>query len=576
MRIFATAGHVDHGKSSLVTALTGTNPDRWREERERGMTIDLGFAHFTLPSGREVSLIDVPGHIRFINNMLAGVGGIHGAILVVDAHEGWMPQTEEHLRILELAGTRHGVVVVSRVDLVDDDEAELTAIDTRERLAGTFLTDAPIVKVSTVRGDGLDDLRRELDHMMDTSSGSPDRDRPRLFVDRVFAPKGSGTVVTGTLTDGSLAVGDSVVVQPLRREVRVRGIQTHGRTVESIEPGHRVALNLSGVEHGDVRRGHAVVRADDWHLTTMLDASFSALSALDHDVTRRGAYTMHVGSDELPVRLRVLGDESIRPGANGFIRLHLTEPRPLVMGDRFVIRESGRDETVGGGVVRDVAPLLTASRARPIDDDETNVDRMVAERGWIDAVDLRRFTGVSRTPNVARWVVDPAVLEAANESLRARLAAAGADGLEISSLDDRERALLPTYTDIQVTGGYARTRGADDPLLSHPGIETIRAGGCAPSVPTTLTNTELRRLQKAGVLFERDGEWFHVEALETARLAALGLLTSHPNGFTMSQFREALGVTRKHAVPIATELDARGVTRRRGDVRIAGPRLNRE
>jgi len=576
MRIFATAGHVDHGKSSLVTALSGTNPDRWREERERGMTIDLGFAHFTLPSGREVSLIDVPGHIRFINNMLAGVGGIRGAILVVDAHEGWMPQTEEHLRILELTGTRHGVVVVSRVDLVDDDEAELTAIDIRDRVVGTFLADAPIVKASTVRGDGLDDLRQELDHLMDSSTGSPDRGRPRLFVDRVFAPKGSGTVVTGTLTDGSLAVGDSVVVQPLRREVRIRGIQTHGHSVESIEPGHRVALNLSGIEHGDVRRGHAVVRADDWHLATVLDASFTALASLDHDVTRRGAYTMHVGSDELPVRLRVLGDESIRPGAHGFVRLHLAEPRPLVMGDRFVIRESGRDETVGGGVVRDVAPLLTASRAQPVDDDHANVDRIVAERGWIDAVELRRFTGVSRSPTVAQWVVDPAVVTAAETSLRRRVTEAGAEGLEISALDDRERALLATFTDITVSGGFARTRGADDPLLSHSDIDVIRAGGCAPSATIALTNAELRRLQKAGVLFERDGEWFHVDALETARLAAVSLLASHPDGFTMSQFREALGVTRKHAVPIATELDARGITRRRGDVRIAGPRLNRE
>lgn len=576
MRIFATAGHVDHGKSSLVTALTGTNPDRWREERERGMTIDLGFAHFTLPSGREVSLIDVPGHIRFINNMLAGVGGIHGAILVVDAHEGWMPQTDEHLHILELAGIRHGVVVVSRVDLVDEDEAELTAIDIRDRVLGTFLADAPIVKVSTVRGDGLDDLRRDIDFMMDTTTESPDRGRPRLFVDRVFAPKGSGTVVTGTLTDGSLAVGDSVIVQPLQRDVRIRGIQTHGRSVDSIEPGHRVALNLSGIEHSDVRRGHAVVRADDWHLTTMLDASFTALVSLDHDVTRRGAYTMHVGSDELPVRLRVLGDESIRPGTHGFVRLHLAEPRPLVMGDHFVIRESGRDETVGGGVVRDVAPLLTSSRARPLVDDDANVDRLVTERGWIDAVELRRFTGVSRSPNVAQWVVDPAVLKASETSLRTRVTDAGAEGLDISALDERDRVLLATFTDITVTGGYARSRGADDPLLSHPDIEVIRAGGCAPTTPITLSNTELRRLQKAGILFERDGEWFHVDALDMARGVAATLLGHYPDGFTMSQFREALGVTRKHAVPIATELDARGITRRRGDVRIAGPRLDRE
>jgi selenocysteine-specific elongation factor len=241
-----------------------------------------------------------------------------------------------------------------------------------------------------------------------------------------------------------------------------------------------------------------------------------------------------------------------------------------------VIRESGRDETVGGGVVRDVAPMLTASRAQPHDDDDANVDRIVAERGWIDAVELRRFTGVSRSPSVAHWVVDPAVLTATTVSLRTRVTAAGPEGLDVSALDDRERAVLATFADIRITGGFAREEGADDPLLSHPDIDVIKAGGCAPSAPTTLSNAELRRLQKAGVLFERDGEWFHVDALETARIAAAQLLAAHPDGFTMSQFREALGVTRKHAVPIATELDARGITRRRGDVRIAGPRLNRE
>ncbi len=231
---------------------------------------------------------------------------------------------------------------------------------------------------------------------------------------------------------------------------------------------------------------------------------------------------------------------------------------------------------MGGGVVRDVAPVLTASRAQPHDDDDANVDRIVAERGWIDAAELRRFTGVSRPPMVAHWVVDPTVLKASQTSLLTRVTNGGAEGLDVSGLDERDRALLSTFTDVTVTGGYARTRGADDPLLSHPGVEVLRAGGCAPMVPSTLTNTELRRLQKAGVLFERDGEWFHVDALETARLVAAALLASHTDGFTMSQFREALGVTRKHAVPIATELDARGITRRRGDVRIAGPRLNRE
>ena len=257
MTAVATAGHVDHGKSSLVLALTGTDPDRFAEEKRRGLTIDLGFAHTALPSGAELSFIDVPGHVKFLRNMLAGVGGVSACVFVVAATEGWKPQSEEHLRILELLGIDSGIIALTKADLVDDDLLELAQMDVADHVAGTFLADAPVVAVSAISGLGLDELRHELDVLVAGAVAVSDRGRPRLWIDRVFAAKGSGTVVTGTLTGGELAVDQNVTVEEF--PARIRALQTSGRSVDKIGPGNRVALNLSGIDHHDLARGHAVV-----------------------------------------------------------------------------------------------------------------------------------------------------------------------------------------------------------------------------------------------------------------------------------------------------------------------------
>jgi selenocysteine-specific elongation factor len=350
--VVATAGHVDHGKSSLVLALTGTDPDRFEEEKRRGLTIDLGFAHTTLPSGEELSFIDVPGHVKFLRNMLAGVGGINACVFVVAATEGWKPQSEEHLRILELLGVDAGIVALTKADLVDDDLLALAQMDVADHVAGTFLADAPVIAVSAVSGLGLDELRTALDAVVAGVRTSGDTGRPRLWIDRVFAAKGSGTVVTGTLTGGWFAVDQTVVVD--HHEARIRGLQTAGRAVDRIGPGHRVAINLSGVDHHDLARGQAVVARDQWRTSDRLDASLHVLAALDHDVSRRGAFVAYVGSGEHTVRLRVLGPETLAPGEDGFVRLFLPRALPVLPGDRFVLRESGRDETVGGGEVTSI------------------------------------------------------------------------------------------------------------------------------------------------------------------------------------------------------------------------------
>jgi selenocysteine-specific elongation factor len=572
MRVVATAGHVDHGKSSLVLALTGMDPDRFAEEKRRGLTIDLGFAWTQLASGETIAFVDVPGHVAFIKNMLAGVGAVDACLFVVDAVEGWKPQSEEHLRILEMLGVGHGVVALTKADLVDGDALELAALDVAEHLTQTFLGTAAVVAVSAANGEGLDELRHALDRLVAETPPPADRGRARLWVDRVFAAKGAGTVVTGTLLDGSFGVGDHVAIGPRQRPARIRAIETLGVAVGRVGPGNRVALNLSGVEHRHVVRGDAVVEPGRWHVTARADASLHVLASLDHDVGRRGAYVAYIGSGAFPTTVRVLGpaDSTLPPGTDGLVRLHLTTPLPLLPGDRYVLRESGRAETVGGGEVLDVEPVLPASRARP----DRSAARVVAERGWVDAAEVERLTGERLEPSVGTWVTAPGVVEALTSDLSDRVASAGPLGLDVSTLDGRERAALALVADVTVVADRARLAGTSDALASHPFLAALEAGGVTPPEPAGVNRAELRVLVQRQLVVEVEGLYFAPTALETALDAARDLLRADPAGFTLSQFRERLGTTRKYAVPLASALDARGVTRRRGDVRIAGPRLD--
>jgi len=569
MRVIATAGHVDHGKSSLVLALTGTDPDRFAEEKRRGLTIDLGFAHTTLPSGAEISIIDVPGHIRFLRNMLAGVGGIDACLFVVAATEGWKPQSEEHLRILQLLGVRHGVIALTMVDLVDDEWREIATLELLDHLAGTFLETAAIVPVAAPSGSGLDALRVALDELVADTPAALDRGRPRLWVDRVFAAKGSGTVVTGTLTGGELSVDDHVSVGAGYADVRIRSIQSHGSAATTIRPGNRVALNLSGIEHTEVHRGDAIVRPSQWWPTTRFDASLSVLDRLDHDVSRRGAFTAYVGSGEFSVSVRVLGDEAIAPGTVGAVRVHLPHPLPLLPGDRFILRESGRSETIGGGEVLDVHPVLSAAKARP----DHDPDRVVRERGWVTVSDYELLVGSPRSAVIGSWIVTPERLAFTEAAIRERLANSGPLGLDIAALDDRERAVLQAMPDVGIDQGVARPVEARDPLADHPYIAALLAGGFSPPDPSGVDRAELRQMIRRNLVVERDGVCFHPASIDAAATVAVTLLGQQPNGFTVSQFRDAIHSTRKHVLPLLAEMDARAMTRRRDDLRVAGPRL---
>lgn len=581
MRVVATAGHVDHGKSSLVLAITGTDPDRFAEEKRRGLTIDLGFAHAVLPSGNGVSFIDVPGHIRFLANMLAGVGGVDACLFVVAATEGWKPQSEEHLRILELVGVRHGVIALTKADLVDDEWLDIATLEVLDHVAGTFLADAPIIPVAATTGRGLDDLISALDLMVGATPTAVDRGRPRLWVDRGFAAKGSGTVVTGTLTGGALTIDDRVSVGVRHGDVRLRSIQTLGQTVPHIGAGNRVALNLTGVEHTEVGRGDAVVFGRQWMPTARFDASLQILDRLDHEVSRRGAYIAYIGSGEFPARVRVLGPDALFPGESGLVRLHLTVALPLLPGDRYILRESGRAETIGGGEVLDIHPVLPASKARP----DRDVQRVVRERTWVLATDLELLTGVELEPTIGPWVVPPNVLDDVADNVRRRVIEAGPIGIDIAAFDDHERAVLGQFgrldrlsrlgqlDDVTIDNGRVRLAEVRDPLADHAYLAALFDGRFAPPDATGVTRADLRQLIQRHLVVERDGVFFHSATIDDAARIASALLAENPDGFTVSQFRDATASTRKHVLPLLAELDSRGITRRRDDLRLGGPRL---
>ena len=556
------------------------DPDRSSEEKARGLTIDLGFAWATLPSGRQFAFVDVPGHVRFLKNMLAGVGAVDTCVFVVAATEGWKPQSEEHLRILEVLGVEHGIVALTKVGLVDDELRQLARNDVEEHVAGTFLEHAPIVEVDAPSGIGLAQFMEAVDQLLASAPLATDRGRPRLWIDRSFTVRGAGTVVTGTLTGGHLAVHDVLEAVPgpfsdgAPLSVRVRGLQTHKQSLPEVAPGYRVAVNLLGASHAQLFRGQALVRPHQWSPTTTIDASLRVLGSLDHEVARRGAYRAYVGSGQHSVALRILGATVLIPGETGLVRMHFPVALPLLPGDRYVLRESGRSETVGGGEVLDVAPVLAAARARP----DRSVDRVVAERGWILPDELERLTGERREPNLgARWIVDRDLLEETKARILQAVADAGPLGLDVTPLSERDRAVLSTLGDVAHDGTRARLAQdmGEDPLAEHPYLDDLEMSPFAPPDPVDagVSRDELRELVRSGRVIESDGCYFSAHAMSEAARAVARLLGDHPEGVTASQVREMLGTTRKYALPILGHLDVTGVTRRRGDVRIGGPRL---
>ena len=357
MRIIGTAGHVDHGKSTLVTALTGVDPDRLKEEKAREMTIDLGFASLTLPNGESMGIIDVPGHRDFIGNMLSGIGGIDAVLLIIAADEGVSAQTREHLAILDLLDIQKGFVVLTKIDLVSEPEwIDLVELEAQEVLANTSLKDAKILRVSAITGEGISELLQALQELLQDLPPKADLNRPRLPVDRVFSLTGFGTIVTGTLLDGSFAIGDEIVCMPDGRPGRIRGLQNHKHKLQKIAPGHRTAININGLDKEDIKRGDVITKPGTYTPTTRLDAHFRLIHDASKPLKHNTEVKVFIGSAETSARLRLLGTEKLKQGESAFIQLKLDNPIIAARGDHYVLRLPSPAETIGGGVIIDPHP----------------------------------------------------------------------------------------------------------------------------------------------------------------------------------------------------------------------------
>lgn len=608
LRVVATAGHVDHGKSSLIVRLTGIDPDRWDEEKRRGLTIDLGYAWCTLPGGREVGFVDVPGHERFIRNMLAGVGPVRLVLFVVAADEGWKPQSEEHLQILDVLGLTGGVIALTKCDLVDNDILELAHGEVQEHVAGTALSDAPVIPVSSRTGEGIGRLRDALDTMVAAAPEPPDA-RTRLFVDRVFSIKGAGTVVTGTLTGGCLELGDDVAVAPSGSRARIRSLQTHKRSENRACPVSRVAMNLVGVEREQLERGDVVTVPGAWRPTAEFDVVLRTVRGLDHPITSRGAFKVHAGAAETDARLRLLSGGRLEAGAEAFARIRTTRPLVLDVFDRFVLRDAGRRRTVGGGVVLDVAPALGNAAARVqalvrrAGAERQELARLtVQERGAIRTQDVPRLVGseVAVEDRLREWAVTPALRDEVRVAVEAQLNAfhrahpldegAGLTPVRRAVVEVLRHAGAPSEPDLAEallthlsdSGDLVRSAGTVR-LASHKvaldecadELEGLRRaiGGAHETMPPTVGELQaagfgrdvIEASARAGVIVRISPDLvlspdIVARAEELVRAAGAA-------GITVSAIREQLGTTRKYAVPLMEWLDHQGVTRREGDLR---------
>ncbi len=608
LRVAATAGHVDHGKSALIARITGIDPDRLVEEKRRGLTIDLGYAWATLPSGRETGFVDVPGHERFIGNMLAGVGPVRLVLFVVAADEGWMPQSEEHLEILDVLGVAGGVVALTKRDLVDDETLALADAEVRDRLAGTALASAPILPVSARTGDGIGTLIAALDAML-AGAGEPEPGRARLFVDRVFTIKGAGTVVTGTLAGDCLAVGDDVELLPSGMRARIRGLQTHEQSEERACPVSRVAVNLAGIDRAELARGEVLGPVGVRRATATFDAVVRPVRGLEHPVTSKGAFMVHAGAAEAGATLRFLGPTQLDPGGEAFVRVRLTRPLVLDPFDRFVLREAGRRETVGGGTVLDPFPpsrpgrdahLRLAARAGARRDDLPRL--LTAERGAVRADEALVLTGspAAAAARVGGWFVRDDLGGAVERALSGALEAFHAahpleEGMPASGARDavadalvaagapRDPVLVEALLDDLATRGDVARNAATVRLPGHrvalgertDDVERLLAlvGGARESTPPTVKELltsgvgrdVIEAAARAGLVVRVSPELVFTPGF-VARAESV-VRGAGATGTTVSAFREALGTSRKFALPLLEWFDLRGVTRREGDLR---------
>lgn len=623
--IIGTAGHVDHGKSALIRALTGVETDRFPEEKERGISIDIGFAQFALPSGRRAAVIDVPGHEKFIKNMLAGITGIDIVLLVVAADEGVMPQTREHLDILRLLEIQQGIIVLTKKDLVDADMLELVAEDVKDAIKGTFLEKAPVVAISSITGDGLKDLTGTLDQMLEMTESKDVTAFGRLPIDRSFVRPGFGTVVTGTLVGGTVNEGDKLELLPLGLEVRVRGLQVHGEKVLKAEAGQRVAINLAGIERSDVQRGHVLCAPGFLKSTTSFAARLHLLESWPKDVKHGVQVHLHTGTSEMLARVLFLDADHMRPGETAYVQIKTEEPLVVGRGDHYVIRSYSPVHTMGGGVV--VEPHANYKKSQA---DQAIAELKVKETGGLAGVlaenlakagitplsisELAKRSGIppetiqAEMPNLAQDIrqLDGGLLihrrgfgsfvaavqeqldafykqfplrqGPAKEEVRRKL---NIGGKEFTALLNAAEAAgeLTVIRDRVTPPGRLPTLNSGQARIAESVIEALATAGF-----NLLTVGEVKERFKG-----RDTEEITVYLAEQGQAVRVGddLLIATPmleeaarrtrehlkatGKISVSEFRDLLGTTRKFALPLLEWMDEQKITRRAGDERLAGP-----
>jgi selenocysteine-specific elongation factor len=617
--IIGTAGHIDHGKTALVRALTGIDTDRLKEEKQRGISIDLGFAHLQLSPNVRLGLVDVPGHERFIKNMLAGVSGIDLVLFVIASDESIKPQTREHFDICMLLGIRKGIVVLTKADLAQGDLLELVRLEAGEFVRGSFLEDAAVVDVSAKTGAGLDKLRVELAKL---AAAVPEKDASQYFrlpIDRAFAMRGFGTVVTGTLVSGVVRVDREVELHPARRRVRVRGIQVHGADVEEAGAGQRTALNLAGVDASELARGMALAEAGRFHATTHIDCAFNLLPSAK-PLKHRAPVHFHAGTAEVEAEIRRLnGSDPIAPGSREYVRLALREPLLILPGDRFIVRMFSPVITIGGGVVLDIAAprrvpqgalpdRLRILETAPLPERIALLAResrygigmqeLVARTGLLES-DIRKAASsasLSVLDSPQFWLLDPAwvtaKLEALHEHLkhfhRQKPLLAGVSKEELRSkflpgappwlmdaLLDRSKTLAADAESIRLSSHKVALKQDEEQATAK--IESaFRAGGLATpalrevlaksGVDPTRARTLLQLMLRDKRLVRVSDELvFHASAMQSLHALLAGKKGAR---FAVAEFKDWTGISRKYAIPLLEYLDRERITRRDGDARV--------
>jgi selenocysteine-specific elongation factor len=618
MFVLGTAGHIDHGKSKLVEALTGIDPDRLPEEKERGMTIDLGFAWLALPDGSEVGIVDVPGHERFVKNMVAGVGGIDAVLFIVAADDGWMPQSEEHLQILDMLKIQTGIIVITKIDLVDPEWVSLVEEDVKDKVTGTILQDAPVLKVSSSQKIGTDEVYQEITRMISQLAPQKDVGKPRMYIDRVFTMSGRGTVVTGTLRDGCFQSGEEVEVLPQETNARIRELQTHKKVHKEVAPGTRVAMNLAGVEKEKLQRGDVVTRVGLDNTVETFVAHLESVSTLKSPIKHNANLLLILGTSELVARARILDKDQILPGESGYVQF-LCKGRLLArIGDHFILRLPSPQITVGGGTVLDVWPRVRKRKdGEQISDLQRRLSRDPSDlilselRKWglVPKKEILRASNLSHeqiqsslkrleeegkilsiadyAADVMKWTETSerivSEIETTHKTFPYKIGAklaefSGRLKIEENLLDQTVKQLITEKRIVQ-QGVYLRLPDHQPTLspgqreLSEKILQEFASKPLSPPTKEELLNLGpeyediLLFLIEQGQLVElKDGVLFGTDDFEKIKAKVTDFIGQR-GAATVSQLRAHLNTTRKYMVPILEKLDQLGVTQREGDKR---------